>query len=131
MPRPDTDFQKCQDYCYSNRATSYANAYVIFVTSTSNKYRKLFNNMLRSSYIYYTLNLVTFILFYSYIRPFEGNHYADVALGENEFDTPGLEARQLGTGFCCLLARTYKNTPPTPPNWGGRTCLHRVTPALA
>jgi hypothetical protein len=23
--------------------------------------------------------------------PFEGNHYADVAPGENEFDTPGLE----------------------------------------
>ena len=22
--------------------------------------------------------------------PFEGNHYADVAPGENEFDTPGL-----------------------------------------
>ena len=25
-----------------------------------------------------------------YIRPFEGNHKADVAPGENEFDTPGL-----------------------------------------
>lgn len=25
------------------------------------------------------------------IWPFEGNHYADVALGENEFDTPGVE----------------------------------------
>jgi len=27
---------------------------------------------------------------YSYNRPFEGSHEADVALGENEFDTPGL-----------------------------------------
>ena len=27
----------------------------------------------------------------SYIWPFEGNHWADVALGENEFDTPDLE----------------------------------------
>ena len=29
----------------------------------------------------------------SYIRPFEGNLKADVAPGENEFDTPGVEVR--------------------------------------
>ena len=34
---------------------------------------------LRSSYIYTVLN---------YIRPFEGNCEADVATGENDFDTP-------------------------------------------
>ena len=28
----------------------------------------------------------------NYIRPFEGNCEADVASGENEFDTPGLRA---------------------------------------
>ncbi len=27
---------------------------------------------------------------YIYNRPFESNHNADVALGKNEFDTPGL-----------------------------------------
>jgi len=30
---------------------------------------------------------------HSYIWPFEGNHYTDVALGENEFDTPELKVR--------------------------------------
>ena len=38
--------------------------------------------LLRSSYIYTVPN---------YIRPFEGNHEADVAPRENEFDTPALE----------------------------------------
>ena len=42
---------------------------------------------LRSSYIYFTLHSITFI---SYIWPFGDSHYADVALGENEFDTPAL-----------------------------------------
>ena len=28
---------------------------------------------------------------WNYIRPSEGNHEADVALGEDEFDTPGLD----------------------------------------
>ena len=28
---------------------------------------------------------------WNYLRPFEGNHETDVAPGENEFDTPGLE----------------------------------------
>ena len=36
---------------------------------------------------YIRLNLVTFI---SYIWPFEDSHYADMALSENEFDTPDL-----------------------------------------
>ena len=31
-----------------------------------------------------------------YIWPFEGNREADVAPGENEFDTPGLEIRRQG-----------------------------------
>jgi len=30
---------------------------------------------------------------YSYNRPFEGSHEADVAQGENEFDTPALHRR--------------------------------------
>ena len=34
---------------------------------------------------------MTFIESYSYTQPFEGNREADVAPGENEFDTPGLE----------------------------------------
>ena len=37
---------------------------------------------LRSSYIYTVLK---------FFRPFEGNHKADVAPSENEFDTPVLE----------------------------------------
>ena len=32
----------------------------------------------------------------NYIRPFEGNLEADVAPGENEFDTPGIESPLLG-----------------------------------
>ena len=41
-----------------------------------------FNSLtLRSSYIYTALTL---------FRPFEGNGEADVAPGENEFDTPAL-----------------------------------------
>ena len=31
---------------------------------------------------------------WDYIWPFEGNLEADVAAGENEFDTPGLDARR-------------------------------------
>ena len=34
--------------------------------------------------------VVTFILSYNYIWLFEGNYKADVAPGENEFDTPEL-----------------------------------------
>ena len=41
---------------------------------------------LRSSF---TLHSITFI---SYIWPFGDSHYADVALGENEFDTPALKS---------------------------------------
>ena len=41
---------------------------------------------LRSSYIYTVLKL---------FWPFEGNHKADVAPGENEFDSPGL--------LCCAF----------------------------
>ena len=39
-------------------------------------------SLLRSSYMFTVLN---------YIWPFEGNLEADVAPGENEFDTPGLD----------------------------------------
>ena len=46
---------------------------------------------LRSSYIYFTLHSITFI---SYIWPFGDSHYADVALGENEFDTPGVRVAE-------------------------------------
>ena len=35
-----------------------------------------------------------------YIRPFEGNHEADVAPGENEFDTPGRLLRTLSIDVC-------------------------------
>ena len=51
---------------------------------------------LRSSYIYFTLHSITFI---SYIWPFGDSHYADVALGENEFDTPGIWYRHC-SGKC-------------------------------
>jgi len=42
--------------------------------------RQLFKNMFWSIELYRV----------SDNRPFEGSHEADVALGENEFDTPGI-----------------------------------------
>ncbi len=32
--------------------------------------------------------MVTFVQSYSYNRPFDGSHNVEVALSENEFDTP-------------------------------------------
>ena len=55
---------------------------LLFVTWISNK--RLFNNILTSSYIYFTFQLYCLN---SYNWPFEGNHNTDVALGKNEFDT--------------------------------------------
>jgi len=43
--------------------------------------RELFNNILGSSLYVYMFQL----------QPFEGGHDADLAHGENEFDTPDLE----------------------------------------
>lgn len=37
------------------------------------------------------LNLAKFILPQSYICPFKNNYYADVALGENKFNTSDLK----------------------------------------
>ncbi len=34
--------------------------------------------------------MVTFVQSYSYNRPFDGSHNVEVALSENEFDTPAL-----------------------------------------
>jgi len=46
------------------------------------KCKELFNNVLGSSLCVYMFQL----------KPFEGGHDAEVAHGENEFDTLGLEA---------------------------------------
>ncbi len=35
--------------------------------------------------------MVTFVQSYSYNRPFDGSHNVEVALSENEFDTPDLD----------------------------------------
>ena len=48
-----------------------------------------------SSYIYTVLKL---------FRPFEGNREADVAPGENEFDTPSLEGIDLKKGRLLINA---------------------------
>ncbi len=70
--------------------------------------------------------MVTFVQSYSYNRPFDGSHNVEVALGENEFDTPAiaytfafsfstvhiylrkkLDTRQDGH-FCVILWKNYK-----------------------
>ncbi len=35
--------------------------------------------------------MVTFVQSYSYNQPFDGSHNVEVALSENEFDTPALK----------------------------------------
>ncbi len=35
--------------------------------------------------------MVTFVKSYSYNRPFDGSHNVEVALSENEFDTPAIK----------------------------------------
>lgn len=46
---------------------------------------------LKSSRSYFALHLVAVILSYYYLRPFEDNLYANVALSENELNTPAFE----------------------------------------
>ena len=45
--------------------------------------------------------------------PFEGNHYADVAPGENEFDTPGLQ-HSFETQYVCVCADSLADYYPVP-----------------
>ncbi len=42
--------------------------------------------------------MVTFVQSYSYNRPFDGSHNVEVALSENEFDTPVLNHSELFIG---------------------------------
>ncbi len=39
--------------------------------------------------------MVTFVQSYSYNRPFDGSHNVEVALSENEFDTPVLRVQEI------------------------------------
>lgn len=41
--------------------------------------------------------------------PFEGNHNADMSLGENEFDTP--DVGELLNMNCLYFANGFRNTP--------------------
>lgn len=48
--------------------------------------------------------------------PFEGNHYADVALGENEFDTPASrtqvsDSRPMGHIILCGQVKPEERNP--------------------
>ncbi len=45
-----------------------------------------------------------FVQSYSYNRPFDGSHNVEVALSENEFDTPGI-----GTSFVPRVTGLYLN----------------------